>query len=536
MGAFLVFSMQAGFTAVEAGFVRNKNASNIAMKNVANFIIGSVLFWIVGFGLMFGEGGFSGSIDLFSTGNYISTIPNSIFLLYEITFCAVTVTIASGSMSGRAKFVTYCIFGAVMAAIIYPICGHWVWASDGFLNRMGFHDFAGGAVINMLGGVAAFVAAAMLGPRIGKYPKQGTSNAIQGHSMVLSAIGVFILWVGWFGLNGSATFSISGDGALETVGTILLNTLICGAVSGLTIFFLSWFRYRKADITMTFSGILGGLAAIASGCDTVTPVGALIIGIITAFILLFSIEMTDLLLKVDDPVGVSSVHGVCGAVGVLLTGFFATDGGLFYGGGSALLRTQLIGVLIIAAWAAATVFVLMFILKHTIGIRCSEESELIGLDRSEHGYIGNNPIISQSTLSSDHLERIEQYVHDLEEKQYVSDRKIRCVVIITRENKVDDLKTALNEIGISGMTVTNVLGCGVQRGHTMDYYRGIETDIDLLPKMRVEIVLAEVPLQAVIDVAKKVLQTGKVGDGKIFVYSVDNVIRIRTAEEGIDAL
>ncbi len=536
LGAVLVFSMQAGFAMLETGFARAKNAANVAMKNVTDFILGSIAFWIIGFGLMYsGDGSLIGGLNFFAKGHYIDNIPDQVFVLYQLVFCSTATTIASGALSGRMKFSAYCIYSVVMSAFIYPISGHWAWGG-GFLQQAGFHDFAGGAVVHMTGGMVALAGALVLGPRFGKYNRNKSSNAIQGHSMVLSTLGVFILWIGWFGFNGSSAMSITGDDNILLVGKIFLNTCIAGSAAGATMLILSWIRYHKADISMTLNGILAGLVAITSGCDVVTPFGALAIGFIASLVLMIGIEVIDIVFHIDDPVGASSVHGICGAVGVLLTGLFSRDGGLFYGGGISLLKAQFEGVVTICAWAFVTMSILMIVLKYTMGIRVTKEAEVIGIDRSEHGYIGSNPALNMDSSSDDNLEHIHKIAEEIEESNYKTDYKVRNVVIITRENKLNDLKNALNEIGISGITVSEVLGCGVQKGHMSDYYRGVETEVELLPKVRVEVVISEIPLESVIDAAKKVLKTGKVGDGKIFVYDVNKVVRIRTEEEDTAAL
>lgn len=535
-GSLLILAMQAGFAMLEAGLSRAKNAANVAMKNITDFILGSVVFWFIGFGLMYAGGNsLIGEVELFSAGSYVSHIPDKVFVFNQLVFCATAATIASGAMAGRMKFSAYCIYSVIMSAIIYPISGHWAWGG-GFLEQAGFHDFAGGAVVHMVGGIAALVGAAILGPRLGKYNQDKSSNAIQGHSMVFSVLGVMILWIGWFGFNGSSTLSITGDAMVEKVANIFLNTCLAGGVSGTAVLILSRIRYHKTDISMTLNGILAGLVAITSGADVVTQPGAVAIGFIAGVVLMVSIEVIDVGFHIDDPVGASSVHGICGAAGVILTGIYSTDGGLLHGGGLNLLKVQCEGVLVIALWTAIAMAVLMFVLKFIMGIRVPKEAEAIGIDRSEHGYIGGNAAMVVDRTSMETKDSIRQIAAEVEAKEYETDYSVRSVVIITRENKLNDLKNALNEIGISGITVSSVLGCGVQKGHMADYYRGVETEVELLPKVRVEVVISEIPLQSVIEVAKKVLKTGKTGDGKIFVYQVDNVIRIRTEEEGMDAL
>lgn len=537
VGAVMVFAMQAGFTMLETGFSRSKNASNVAMKNIVDFLLGSLAFWILGFGLMYaGEGNLIGGLKLFATGNYVENIPNKVFVFYQLVFCATSATIASGALSGRMKFSSYCIYSVIMSGLIYPISGHWAWGG-GFLQQMGFHDFAGGGVVHMAGGMAALAGALILGPRLGKYNENRSSNAIQGHSMTLSTLGVFILWIGWFGFNGSSTLGISHSGDLDRVANIILNTALAGAASGSITLFISWFRYHKADISMTLNGVLAGLVGITAGCDVVTQAGAVGIGVVSALVMVAGIEVIDLLFHIDDPVGASSVHGLCGIVGVLMTGILSTEGGVLHAGGFGLLKVQAIGAVCICAWVFVTMSALMLLMKYTIGIRVEREAEIIGIDRSEHGYSGSYmPLLSDDSAVEKSKGELRSIASEIEKEGYESDYKVRSVVIITRENKLNDLKNALNEIGISGITISSVLGCGVQKGHMESYYRGVELEVELVPKVRVEVVISEVPLESVIEVTKKVLKTGNVGDGKIFVYSVDNVIRIRTEEEGIAAL
>lgn len=532
IGAVLVFSMQAGFALVESGFSRQKNAANAVIKNVTDFLLGSLAYFLIGFGIMYA--GRDGLIHGLS-GNYAPGIPDSVYLFYEMVFCGTAATIASGALAGRMKFSLYCIYSLFMSAIIYPISGHWVWGG-GFLQQMGFHDFAGGSVVHMVGGVAAFVGAAMLGPRLGKYNENRSSNAIQGHSMTQVALGVFILWIGWFGFNGSSTMGISTAEQMKTVGNVMLNTVLAGAASGTTTLLVSAFRYRRADISMTFNGVLAGLVAITDGCDVMDQAGAIATGVIASLVMIAAIEVIDLTFHVDDPVGASSVHGVCGIVGVLLTGIFSTKGGLLHAGGIHLFLIQLLGVICICAWVTLAMTALMLILKGVAGVRVKKDEEMIGLDRSEHGYIGNTLPLAADFATEKSRDELREIAEDVEKEGYVSDHKVRDVVIITRENKLNDLKNALNEIGISGITVSEVMGCGVQKGHVESYYRGVEMEVELLPKVRVDVVISEVPLKSVIDAAKKVLKTGNAGDGKIFVSGIDNVIRIRTNEEGEMAL
>lgn len=532
VGAVLVFTMQAGFALVESGFSRQKNAANAVIKNVTDFLLGSLAYWVIGFGIMYaGKGGLIEGLS----GSYAEGIPDTVYVFYEMVFCGTAATIASGALAGRMKFSSYCFYSLFMSAVIYPISGHWVWGG-GFLEQMGFHDFAGGSVVHMVGGVAAFTGAAFLGPRLGKYNKNRTSNAIQGHSMTQVALGVFILWIGWFGFNGSSTMGISSAEQIQTVGNVMLNTVLAGAAAGTTTLLVSAFRYRRADISMTLNGVLAGLVAITAGCDVMDQPGAIATGVIASLVMIASIEVVDLTFHVDDPVGAASVHGVCGIVGVLLTGIFSTDGGLLHAGGIRLFLVQLVGVIAICAWVAFSMSALMLILKFTAGIRVKKDEEMIGLDRSEHGYIGSTLPLATDFATEKNRDEIHRIAEEVEEQGFVSDHRVRDVVIITRENKLNDLKNALNEIGISGITVSEVMGCGVQKGHVESYYRGVEMEVELLPKVRVDVVISETPLESVIEAAKKVLKTGNAGDGKIFVTGVENVVRIRTDEEGEMAL
>ena len=375
----LVFFMQAGFTLVETGFTRSKNAGNIIMKNIMDLCIGSIGFWAVGYTVMYGEsiGSFIGKPTLF-----FSNTEDMHNLFFQTVFAATAATIVSGAVAGRTKFSTYIIFSFIMTVIIYPISGHWVWQGEGWLTNLGFIDFAGSTVVHSVGGWAALVGAILVGPRIGKYTN-GKSNAIQGHNLLIGALGVLILWLGWFGFNAGSELAISGDSA-NAVSGILITTNLAAAAGALTAMFVTWIKYGKPDISMTLNGALAGLVAITAGCAAVSPLGALIIGIIGGTLVVFSIDTIDKVFKIDDPVGAISVHGVCGAVGTLLVGVFATDGGLLYGGGFAQLGIQAIGVLAIGAWAVVTAFIVLFILKKTVGLRVSKEEEIDGLDIHEH--------------------------------------------------------------------------------------------------------------------------------------------------------
>ncbi|MBU3111083.1 ammonium transporter [Clostridium lacusfryxellense] len=535
LGTVLVFFMQAGFAMVETGFTRAKNAGNIIMKNLMDFAIGTIVYWILGFGLMFGASkyGIIGSLDFFVKGDYSSTIPTYAFLIFQTVFCATAATIVSGAMAERTKFISYLIYSAVISAVIYPISGHWIWGG-GWLSQLGFHDFAGSTAVHMVGGVAAFVGAKILGARIGKYDKNGDAKAIPGHSVTLGALGVFILWFAWFGFNGGSTVSATGDATIILMSKIFVTTNISAAVATTAVMIITWIRYKKPDVSMTLNGSLAGLVAITAGCDVVSPVGAFFIGLIAAFVVVFGIEFVDKTLKVDDPVGAIGVHGMCGATGTLLVGLFSLDKGLFYGHGASFLGIQLIGVLSVMAWVAITMTIVFKIIKATVGLRVSKEEEIIGLDIEEHGlmscYADFMPITAEFATPVSEAIPVR-----IEKGDEVSDGKVRQVVVVMNQNKFEIFKSSMEAIGVTGMTVINAQGCGMQKGNT-EFYRGVELEMQLLPKLKVEIVIAEVPLELVINTAKKALYTGNIGDGKIFVYNVEKVIKIRTGEEGVDAI
>ena len=542
LGTVLVFFMQAGFAMVEAGFTRAKNAGNIIMKNLMDFALGTIVFWIIGFGIMFGTSklGIIGVPDLFVQGDYSSTIPTAAFLIFQTVFCATAATIVSGAMAERTKFISYCIYSVVISAVIYPVSGDWIWGG-GWLSELGFHDFAGSTAVHMVGGIAALIGAKMLGPRIGKYTKDGKSKAIPGHSLTLGALGVFILWFAWFGFNGASTLSATGDDSIKLMSNIFVNTNLAAAAAATATMIITWVRYKKPDVSMTLNGVLAGLVAVTAGCDAVSPFGALIIGTIAAFVMVFSVEFYDKKVKIDDPVGAISVHGMCGALGTILVGIFAIDGGLLYGGGFNLLGIQLIGVISVIVWVAVTMTIVFKVIEKTVGLRVSESEEIIGLDIEEHGILNSYadfmPMISTLQVEPNNVISIEK--NDIEKvtnlSDYKSEDKITKIVVIINQSKFESLKRALNYIGVTGMTVTQVLGCGVQKGNT-EYYRGVEMDINLLPKVKVEIVVSKIPARKVIEAVKSVMHTGKIGDGKIFIYDLENVIKIRTGEEGFNAL
>lgn len=581
IAAVLVFFMQAGFSMVEAGLTRAKNSGNIIMKNIMDLAIGSTLFWFIGFGIMFaGSSALIGGIDFMTRGDYSAILPAGVpkyaFFIFQTVFCATAATIVSGAMSERTKFLAYCLYSAALSALIYPISSHWIWGG-GWLSQIGFHDFAGSTAVHMLGGTAAFVGAAMIGPRIGKYDKDGKVKAIPGHSLTLAALGVFILWFCWFGFNGGSTVSAEGDGILSSIGNIFVTTNLAAAVSTITVMIITWVRYKKPDVSMTLNGALAGLVAITAGTDLVTPVGAFFIGLIAGFVVVFGIEFIDKILKIDDPVGAIGVHGLSGAVGTLMVGIFSASEysfaggimpkGLFYGGGLNLLGVQALGVFSVMLWVAASMYIVFGLIKLTVGLRASKEDEIIGLDISEHGlesayadfnvidrsgleiFTNGFPSALEHQMPGSALDTgssctltappalTTAYAPDVLSPLGASGTvpTLTKVEIITKQSKFEALKEALDGIGITGMTVDNVLGYGQQGGRT-DYYRGVKRETTLLPKIKVEIVVSKVPVRTLIETAKKVLYTGNIGDGKIFVHDIRNVVKVRTGEEGYDAL
>ena len=556
LGAALVFFMQAGFAMCEAGFTRAKNTGNILMKNLMDFCIGTPVFWLLGFGIMFGgAGALIGGFDPLVRGDYSSILPEGVplsaFFIFQTVFCATAATIVSGAMAERTKFVSYCIYSLMISAVVYPISGHWIWGG-GWLAQLGFHDFAGSTAVHMVGGVSALIGAKILGPRIGKYDEEGKPRAILGHNLSIAALGVFILWFCWFGFNGCSTVSMTGDETIEAAGSIFVTTNMAAAVACVTTMLFTWIRFKKPDISMTFNAALGGLVAITAGCDMVSPLGAAIIGICAGIVLPLAVEFFDKVVKIDDPVGAISVHGVCGAMGTLLTGLLAVDGGLFYGGGAQFFLTQCLGVVSVIAWVVVTMLIVFTVIKHTIGLRASAVEELEGLDIHEHGLPTAYADFSQST-SMTAVAKANSYPEPVPAKKATPDEAVPVqvttapsgitasdvalskVTIICSQAKFETLKDAMNEIGVTGMTVTQVLGCGIQKGKT-EYYRGVPMTMNLLPKVQVDIVVSKVPVWEVIKAAKQALYTGNIGDGKIFVYRVEDVVKVRTGETGYDAL
>lgn len=554
-GTALVFFMQAGFSLCEAGFTRAKNTGNILMKNLMDFCIGTPAFWLVGFGLMFGKGsGIIGSFDPLIRGEYSQALPSGVplwaFAIFQTVFCATSATIVSGAMAERTKFSAYCIYSAAISLLIYPVSGHWIWGG-GWLSQMGFHDFAGSTAVHMVGGICAMIGAKILGPRIGKYDKNGKPQAILGHNLTFAALGVFILWFCWFGFNGASTVGMDSDALIETAGRVFFNTNLAAAVACCAALIFTWIRYKKPDVSMTYNAALAGLVGITAGCDAVDSVGAAVIGVVCGILIVLAIEFFDKIAKIDDPVGAVSVHCVCGAAGTVLTGLFATgettEAGLFYGGGAHFLGIQVLGVLAVAAYVAVVITIVFLAIKHTIGLRVKPEEELAGLDVSEHGlftaYAGFSML--PDTIAEDVDTNTVFAMGDVPEAEAVPVKtvpafeegtpKFTKVEIVCKESKLEALKAAMMNLGITGMTVSHVLGCGVQKGKP-EYYRGVQIEANLLPKIQVEIVVSKVPVRSVIETAKKVLYTGHIGDGKIFVYDVENVVKIRTGEEGFDAL
>ena len=558
LGAALVFFMQAGFAMCEAGFTRARNTGNILMKNLMDFCIGTPLYWLFGYGIMFGAGtALFGWIDPFIMKDYSHILPAGVplwaYAIFQTVFCATSATIVSGAMAERTKFSAYCIYSAAISLFIYPVSGHWIWGG-GWLAEMGFHDFAGSTAVHMVGGVCALIGAKILGPRVGKYGKDGKPRAILGHNLSIAALGVFILWFCWFGFNGASTVGMDSDGLIASASLVFFNTNLAAAVATLTTMLFTWLRYGKPDVSMTFNAALAGLVGITAGCDAVDPFGAALIGLACGFVIVLAVEFFDKVVKIDDPVGAISVHGVCGCLGTVLTGLFATGGttmkGVFYGGGFRFLGIQALGVLATIAWTATVIAVVFLIIKKTIGLRADAADEVMGLDRSEHGLVTAYsgfvinpeegyeapaemvPAVSPAPASA--AAPAAPAVRTKPEKAPGEPVYTR-VQIICRPASLESLKQAMNKIGITGMTVTNVMGYGMQKGKP-EYYRGTPVEVTLLPKVQVDIVVTKVPVSQVVETARSVLYTGHIGDGKIFVQDVENVIRVRTGEEGYDAL
>ena len=560
LGAALVFFMQAGFAMVETGFTRAKNAGNIIMKNLMDFCLGTPIFWILGFGLMFGAGsvigGYHGIASEANYGNGMlpDGVPFFAFFIFQTVFCATAATIVSGAMAERTKFAAYLVYSAVISAIVYPIEAHWIWGG-GWLSEMGFHDFAGSTAVHMTGGVAALVGAAILGPRIGKYGKDGKPKASPGHSLTLGALGCFILWFCWFGFNGASTVSMEGD-SIALAGKVFVNTNLAAAIATCVTMAFTWIKYGKPDVSMSLNGSLAGLVAITAGCDAVSPIGAAIIGAVAGILIVLGVEFIDKVLKIDDPVGAVGVHCVNGAFGTLAVGLLAdgstTDKGLFYGGGLKLLGTQALGVVCVAAWVAVTMIVTFTVIKKTMGLRASAEEEILGMDATEHNLPSSYADFMPSAASIKEIQKQGAKAGvdvtgsvPMSKAVPVSiksgssageNSKLTKLSIICKPEKLESLKNALNAIDVRGITITNVMGYGTQKGQK-SYYRGVERDdVQLLPKVKAEVVVSKVPVETVVNAAKAALYTGNIGDGKIFIFDVENVVKIRTGEVGYDAL
>ncbi len=558
IGAALVFWMQAGFAMVEAGFTRAKNSGNILMKNLMDFCIGTIVFILIGFGLLLGEDlmGLIGKpgFDIF-TGYADFDWSNFVF---NLVFCATTATIVSGAMAERTKFLSYCIYSGVISALIYPIEAHWIWGG-GWLSQIGFHDFAGSCAIHMVGGISALIGAWILGPRMGKFEKDKSGkivkvNAFPGHNLPIGCLGVFILWLGWYGFNGAAATSV------EQLGSIFLTTTVAPAVATVVCMVFTWLKYGKPDVSMCLNASLAGLVGITASCDVTDCAGAIAVGVVSGLLVVFGVWLLDYVLHIDDPVGAVAVHCLNGMWGTIAVGLFATKTapgndtltGLFYGGGFALLGTQLLGMCAVIAWTAVTITIAFLIIKATVGLRVSEQEEIIGLDATEHGlpsaYAGFSIMDIANTMTMEVNENTvlgnDDYVGASEAQKAAAVKVVRApetgsgiykVSIISRLSKYDALRKAMNDIGVTGMTVTQVMGCGIQKG-AGERYRGVELDATLLPKVKVEVIVGNLPAERVIETAKKALYTGHIGDGKIFVYNVDKVIKVRTGEEDLDAL
>ena len=555
IGAALVFFMQAGFAMVETGFTRAKNAGNIIMKNLMDFCIGTVVFVLLGFGLMMAEDYVFGlvgvpNLDIFTDfGGFIKE--NASSFVFNLVFCATAATIVSGAMAERTKFVSYCIYSGVISLVVYPIEAGWVWNSQGWLAQWGFHDFAGSAAIHSVGGLTALIGAIMVGPRLGKYVKDKAGkvtkvNAIPGHSITLGALGCFILWFGWYGFNGAAAW----DGT--SLASIFLTTTIAPAVATCTTMIFTWIKNGKPDVSMCLNASLAGLVGITAGCDALDAIGATVVGVVSGILVVVAVEFLDLKLHIDDPVGAVGVHLVNGVWGTLAVGLLANPeapaglNGLFYTGSAVLLGKQTVGILAILAWTAVTMTITFLIIKKTVGLRVSAEEEIKGLDSTEHGLPSAYADFVPAVESLDYgYEGAVAVSGEVPMAEAVPVKKVPAfedgtpkftkVEIICKEARLETLKNAMMDIGITGMTVSHVLGCGAQKGKP-EYYRGVQVEANLLPKVQIDIVVSKIPVRQVIETAKKVLYTGHIGDGKIFVYDVENVVKVRTGEEGYDAL
>ncbi len=557
IGTALVFWMQAGFAMVECGFTRAKNTGNILMKNLMDFCIGTVMFILIGFSLLLGEDvlGLIGKpgFDIFSS---YESFDWSNFA-FNLVFCATTATIVSGAMAERTKFLSYCVYSGIISGLIYPIEAHWIWGG-GWLAELGFHDFAGSCAIHMVGGIAALIGAIFVGPRIGKFTKDKAGktkvNAFPGCNLLVGGLGVFILWLGWYGFNGAAATSV------EQLASITVTTTIAPAVATVVCMIFTWLKYGKPDVSMCLNASLAGLVAITAPCDVTDAFGAVIIGAVAGLLVVFGVWFLDYKLHVDDPVGAVAVHCLNGVWGTIATGLFATTTapgndsvvGLFYGGGFHQLGIQLLGFAAVAGWTAVTITIAYALIKAIFGLRVSEEEEITGLDATEHGLptayagfaimdvSGTMDVNDNTDLGEGEYENASEAKKDASVKvvdatKVIPDTGISKVVIIAKLSRYETLRKALNDLGVTGMTVTQVMGCGIQKG-AGEKYRGVEMDATLLPKVKVEVIVSKIPVQSVIETAKKALYTGHIGDGKVFVYPVERVVKIRTGEENYDAL
>ena len=555
LGAVLVYWMQAGFAMVEAGFTRAKNAGNIIMKNLMDFVLGSIAYWIIGYGIMFGgANGIFGGIDFFTSGSYdTGSVPFWVHFMFNTVFCATSATIVSGAMAERTKFISYLIYSLVISAFIYPIEAHWIWGG-GWLSTLtiggwtGFHDYAGSTVVHMVGGVSALIGAKILGARIGKYDENGKAKAIPGHNLTIGALGVFILWMGWFGFNPASSYGLSTYEQGCEVGNVFMTTNIAACTATLATMIFTWVKYGKPDVSMTLNGSLAGLVAITAGCAAVDPWAAAIIGLIAGILVVVGVEFIDNVLKIDDPVGAVAVHGVNGFFGSLCVGLFGRDGGLFTTGSIDRTLVQIVGIAVVIAFVAVSMTIVFLIIKATVGLRVTAEEEIVGLDALEHGLAssyadfmpmpgaGNLFAGSGTTSPSEQVPSdIAVPVQVMSEPAPAGDVTMHKVEIICKMDKFEILKKELEDVGITGMTVVNAMGCGVQKGN-LKKYRGADVQVTLLPKIKVEVVVAKVPVADVISAAKKALYTGNIGDGKIFVYGIDECVKVRTGESGVLAL
>ena len=555
IGAALVFFMQAGFAMVETGFTRAKNAGNIIMKNLMDFCIGTVMFVFLGFSLMMAEDyvlGFIGvpNLQIFSNfGEFIEN--NASSFVFNLVFCATAATIVSGAMAERTKFISYCIYSGVISLVVYPIEAGWVWNEAGWLAQMGFHDYAGSAAIHSVGGIAALIGAAILGPRIGKYKKDAKGkvikvNAIPGHAITIGALGCFILWFGWYGFNGAAAKSI------PELGSVFLTTTIAPSVATVTCMIYTWIKNGKPDVSMCLNASLAGLVGITAGCDALDAFGSIVVGVVSGILVVVVVEFLDIKLHIDDPVGAVGVHMANGIWGTIAVGLLANPDapaglrGLFYTGSAKLLGVQILGISSIALWTTVTMLITFYIIKKTVGLRASAEEEIMGLDLTEHGLPNSYADFAAATHIEYNEDAPTKVFGDVPVAEAVEVQKMPTftgeksskftkIEIICKERMLESLKNSLIDIGITGMTVSHVMGCGIQKGKP-EYYRGVEVEPSLMPKIQVDIVVAKVPVRQVIETAKRVLYTGHIGDGKIFVYDVENVVKVRTGEEGYDAL